>query len=127
MENKTRWPGVDPKLVAFSENIWRPGKAVPDPKHVPPTIDKEGGIVGETNPRVVPETEAEVEAGMKNNLWRNMQFPNDPDYPPMLAVDEKGHIIDMPSANSEPMPETDNEREFIKRLKKRLTEGKPNV
>jgi hypothetical protein len=77
------------------------------------TIDVEGRIVGQTDPKVVPETDEEVEMGFKNNIAHGFLQPNDPHFPPQLSVDESGQILGLTPKLLKVVPETELERVFL--------------
>lgn len=75
----------DPKLMALSQNLWKPSGAMMDSERI--------SVYGETDPKIVPETEAEKWTGLAKTLCRMKTIHFDPDLPQALPVDEKGQIV----------------------------------
>lgn len=84
---------IDPKLAGISLKLWRFRNLVPDPAHTIVSITNDGQIKGETEPRVVPETELETSRILDLRIHKNMSQECDPDYPSVLPIDEAGNIM----------------------------------
>jgi hypothetical protein len=89
---KPRELSVDPLIKGLSENIWRPAKFVPDPRHRAPLIEDKG-IAGDTNPPIVPETDVEDKVMLFHQVHHNVRL-RAPEQGPAEELDWCGEIID---------------------------------
>ena len=76
---------VDSQLAALSKNLWKPSGAVIDTEMIP--------IQGETDPKIVPETEVEKWTIFSKTICRIKKLNFDPDLPKSLPINEQGHIV----------------------------------
>lgn len=102
------------KLAKFSENLWKSNLVTQVEKCN--SLIKNGKMIGDSNPRIVPETILEKSVGLAKNLFYKPTIPNDIHYPTKLAIDTNGKIIGLTSTRIP--PETETELEFIKKLEK---------
>lgn len=77
---------ADSQLTALSKNLWKSNGAVIDTEIIP--------IQGETDPKIVPETEAEKWTIFSKTICRIKELNFDPDLPKSLPINESGHIVD---------------------------------
>ncbi|BAP57591.1 hypothetical protein THII_3294 [Thioploca ingrica] len=75
----------DSQLTALSKNIWKPSIAVIDTEMIP--------MMRETDPKIMPETEAEKWTSLSKTICRIGNLNFDPDLPKFLPIDEKGQIV----------------------------------
>jgi hypothetical protein len=79
-------------------------------------IGMDGKIMGETNPKVVPETMVEAVTGISKNSQAHLKGPNDPSYSAQLKIDKYGNVIGLSREMVQVLTETKAEALFLKSL-----------
>lgn len=84
-----RGPLVE-RLVGLSENLWQASPTGKDANQLPPTINSLKRLVGELNPKTLPETDAEKWGMLSQTTHRVGKAVFDASLPERLAINEIG-------------------------------------